>query len=62
MEVKSFSPPNHKWIGYPKNTIYMKYKVTIEIETPQRKELIEPYIKYSLKMVKIINVKVEETK
>jgi hypothetical protein len=40
----------------------MKYKVTIEIETPQRKELIEPYIKYSLKMVKIINVKVEETK
>jgi len=32
MEVKSFSPPNLKRIGYPKNTIYMKKdkpKVTI---------------------------------
>jgi hypothetical protein len=24
----SFSPPNHKWLGYPKNTIYMKYLKT----------------------------------
>ena len=27
----SFSPPNLKRIGYPKNTIYMKYELKCEI-------------------------------
>jgi len=26
--LKHFSPPNHKWLGYPKNTIYMKTEIT----------------------------------
>ena len=34
MEVKSFSPPNLKRIGYPKNTIYM----TLNFSTKQIEE------------------------
>ena len=40
----------------------MKYKITLEIDTDKRREFINPYIKYSLKMVKINKLKVEEVK
>jgi hypothetical protein len=37
-------------------------KVTIEIETERNKEMIIPYIKYSCKMLKIKDIKIEEKK
>jgi hypothetical protein len=38
----------------------MRYKITLEIESDKKRELIEPYIRYTLKMVKINKVKVED--
>jgi hypothetical protein len=40
----------------------MKYKIELEIETDKKREIIEPYIRYSLKMVKINKLKVLEVK
>lgn len=40
----------------------MKYKIELEIETDKKRDIVEPYLRYSLKMVKINKLKVQEIK
>lgn len=41
----------------------MKYKITLEVETDKKREIIEPAIRYTLgKHMNIIKLKVEEIK
>ena len=56
MEV-SFSPPNLKRIGYPKNTIYMKKQATDEIK---RKILWKGTKEEAIKLGKITQEKIDE--